>query len=189
LGFSRGRLGPNSANERSRDATVRVPLLVRLPHHEGVGRVVETPVSLLDLVPTILDVSDLSPTIDAGGVSLLPLIRGDGDRGHPLVFTQAGYKGGRVHAVRNQVHKLIYVPRTKQRETMQGTPFELYDVRGDPRERENLADVEAKTVRELSRVLFEWLARLQTHEGHDEKTPELDPQTREAMRALGYLRE
>lgn len=54
---------------------VRVPLL--LEHLDGrlpAGRRVKTPVSLLDVAPTILDFAGLEPLADAEGRSLLPLL-------------------------------------------------------------------------------------------------------------------
>jgi arylsulfatase A-like enzyme len=169
------------------DATVRVPLLVRWPRHGGAGRVVETPVSLLDVVPTILDVASLPPLIDAAGTSLLPLIRGDADGRAPPVFTEAGYAGGRMYSVRNRRHKLIHVPKPAQQETMQGTPFELYDVIADPNERENLVGVDVETTRQMAKVMLEWLTHSNVSQGQNAKKVEPDLQTREAMRALGYI--
>jgi choline-sulfatase len=66
---------------------LRVPLL--LYHPGGAlprGRVVDTPVRLLDVMPTILDFAGLAGPAGMEGRSLLPLVRGDGDVALPEVF-------------------------------------------------------------------------------------------------------
>lgn len=54
---------------------VWVPLLVRLPGALGGGRTVTGAVSLIDLMPTLLEAAGL-PVPDVAGRSLLPLLRG-----------------------------------------------------------------------------------------------------------------
>lgn len=55
------------------DELLRVPLLLRAPGLPA-GAAVDTPVSLLDLTPTLLDLVGL-PVPDGAGTSLLPVIR------------------------------------------------------------------------------------------------------------------
>lgn len=57
------------------DESVRVPLLINLPKGAG-KKVIESPVSLIDLAPTLLDVAGLPPLVGIEGVSLMPLIKG-----------------------------------------------------------------------------------------------------------------
>ena len=57
------------------EMNIRVPLLIHNPAIDGPVRV-STPVSMIDLVPTVLDMLDL-PAMPGDGISLLPVIRGE----------------------------------------------------------------------------------------------------------------
>ena len=63
------------------------PLAVKLPRGERAGSAVDAPVSLLDIAPTVLGMTGLSPTERLDGESLLPLIRGTKTgREEPFIF-------------------------------------------------------------------------------------------------------
>ena len=65
------------------DEVMRIPLIIaspRWPH-----RVVDTPVSLIDLAPTFIELAGLEPKEDARGISLKPWLEGE-DREHPPLF-------------------------------------------------------------------------------------------------------
>jgi arylsulfatase A-like enzyme len=66
-------------NHRStlRDATTRVPLLVRLPGGRGGGRRVSAPVSTLDIAPTLLALSGVARPDGMEGTDLSPCLEGD----------------------------------------------------------------------------------------------------------------
>ncbi len=64
-----------------------VPLSVKLPRGEAAGRTVDPIVSLLDIAPTILEMTGLTPADRLDGESLLPLIRGArAERSSPCLF-------------------------------------------------------------------------------------------------------
>ena len=63
------------------EEVVRVPMLLRLPRVLPAGAAVRGPVSLTDLLPTVLDILGLSPAPMRGASSFLPLIRGAADPG------------------------------------------------------------------------------------------------------------
>lgn len=61
------------------DFGTQVPLVMRLPGNIEAGRQIESPVSLLDLAPTILHAAGLPPTPDMNGQNLLPILARGGD--------------------------------------------------------------------------------------------------------------
>jgi arylsulfatase A-like enzyme len=63
---------------------VRIPLVVRAPG--GKPRVVDTPVSLVDVMPTLLDLAGVTGPAGMNGVSLAPAIRGDAAPARPLLI-------------------------------------------------------------------------------------------------------
>src|SRR4051794_31275289 len=121
---------------------VRVPLVVRLPGRENAGLVVDRPVSLLDLVPTLLDVAGVpdGERLTLDGASLLDT--GDG----PVL---AEYHVEKVRApcfmVRSGRWKYIYV---------HGHDARLFDLDADPGERNALPGrVERRATEERLRAL------------------------------------
>ena len=123
------------------EGSVRVPLIMRVPGDAGSGtRLVPQPVSLLDLLPTLVDFASDETPIDyvepIAGHSLLPLLSArDGDWDHP-VFSE--YSGEGTYApglmVRKGKYKYIYC---------ETDPALLFDIEADPDELKNLADDDA----------------------------------------------
>lgn len=77
LAGARGRGGPLASLD---EETLRVPLLVKQPHHEGAGRRIAVPVQNIDLVPTILDLVRAPIPNDFKGRSLKPLLTDEDGR-------------------------------------------------------------------------------------------------------------
>lgn len=79
------------------EEAVRVPLILRLPDGTATGERVETPVSQIDLVPTLLDAMN-QPTPDHLGLqgqSWLPFLRGKSDLDERNVFVE--WNGANFH--------------------------------------------------------------------------------------------
>ncbi|MBL4811998.1 MAG: choline-sulfatase [Rhodobacteraceae bacterium] len=115
------------------EGSARVPLMVALPGQAG--RSVATPVSLLDVVPTLadlagIDLSEIKPWTD--GQSVRPLMEGADERSAPVYMEYAA--------------EASYAPLVSIREgcwkfnhcTLD--PPQLYNLAQDPGERVNLAD-------------------------------------------------
>jgi len=179
------------------NAETRVPLAFVLPQQHArhaTGRRTGF-VSLVDVVPTLLDLLDIphSPALDAQleGRSLAGSIAGKPLEELP-VFAESGhsYYPDLVHGlVRNDVagrfravflghDKLIWTPFAKASQAWQ-----YYRVDDDPNETHDLAAANAPQVAQLRHHLDTWLARA----GHEKRATSLDPQDEAALRALGYL--
>ncbi|WP_129116803.1 sulfatase-like hydrolase/transferase [Halegenticoccus tardaugens] len=115
--------------------TYRVPLFVRWPGVTEPGSVCESFVSLLDLMPTLLDVGGADVLPDLDGRSLRPLLGGDAPDDWPD-DAFAEYHGDEFglysqRMLRTHRYKLVFnVPDRN----------ELYDLRADPHELTNLVD-------------------------------------------------
>jgi len=109
------------------DELLRVPLLVRIP---GVTpRVVETPVSLVDLGPTILDLFGQPTPGHIMGQTLLPFVRGE-----PYVPTRPFIAEGRLKRAMILGNGMKIIEDTRK------DVIELYDVNSDPAETNNLVN-------------------------------------------------
>lgn len=139
---------------------IRVPLVVAGPgvktSKTGEGRVVDTPVTSMDLFPTALALAGqpLMPKQHVDGVNLLPLISGTGQIKRDLLawhyphYHASGWRPGSAIRVGNM--KLI--------EFYAENSFELYDLASDPGERNNLAAAQPAVAKALREKLRRWLA-------------------------------
>jgi choline-sulfatase len=113
------------------EASARVPLMVRAPGLAGPSRVGQ-PVSLLDLAPTLAELTGAAPLDDGDGTSLVPMLHEPAtSRPGPVVgeYLAEGVTAPAV-MVRRGRHKLVRCP---------GDPDLLYDLHADPAELTNLA--------------------------------------------------
>jgi len=161
---------------------LRVPLLMAGP---GVarGRRVEAPVSLVDVVPTVLDLLGVAPGEGLDGRSLALWVR-PGPAPEPAVlharplFAETGpdLDGDTLQSVRLGGHVLLH-------DEGRGTST-LYDLTRDPGETRDLSAEQPDRREEL-------LARLRAHL-RDARRPisrPLSDEERARLRALGYLDE
>jgi arylsulfatase A-like enzyme len=179
---------------RPYDEQARVPMVLHLPGDRLAGRRVADQVSLLDVVPTLLDLLDVDPPEGLQGRSLLPLARGESAATAPRpVFITARCEPqrvphirapltdkGLVRAVRLPGIKLIEFPMAGSRRYP-----EVFDLGDDPGERIN----QAKTNVDTALILHRELERWQADSGSDPEpaAPELDPEVEAALRELGYI--
>jgi choline-sulfatase len=114
--------------------SARIPLIVRFPDGRHAGQQVTQPVSLLDLLPTLLDLAGVPPELrlPMDGRSLMDLITGAASDARPI-FSE--YHVEKVHApcfmVRTETYKYIYI---------HGYGRQLFDLETDPEEWHNLAE-------------------------------------------------
>jgi choline-sulfatase len=110
---------------------VRVPPSARLPGAGQAGRKVQTPVTLIDLLPTILDWAGVGHRLPYDGRSLLPLLEG-GEDPERIAFAEIHSEGihGPCFMARQGQYKYIYVHRHDE---------QLFDLQADPGEWHNLA--------------------------------------------------
>jgi arylsulfatase A-like enzyme len=138
------------------DHQLLVPLIVHLPatlkrvlasEEELSGRVIEQQVSLVDLVPTILDLLGMAQASAFEGRSLRPLLEGEG---LPPVdaFAEHINKSTREDkALRTQRYKFIYsYPTSKKPKARKRERIRLYDLLEDPSEQVNVAELHPELV-------------------------------------------
>ena len=163
------------------EENLRVPLLMRFPGRAGpalAGRRIQSTVSLVDLLPTVLDVLGLEGPTDMQGRSLLPFLEEEPEEEDSVVLSE--WPGGGARAVQQGRWKLIVGADGEQ---------ELYDLIDDPTEQRNLIDRETHHAHRLRRLLSRMMQdndRLLRQASPGESL-ELDDEVREQLEALGYL--
>jgi arylsulfatase A-like enzyme len=173
---------------------MRVPLILSLPGIEPKRRVFDSPVELVDLVPTIVDILE----IDTGeleqfqGRSLLPMLT-SGIEPSRTVYAGGNYSRGAVIKDGWKYYRNDAAKKADRRSCLAQPPpdqeisfrEELYDVRADPRETHNLVAEHP----EIASELREALEAIEGEFGRSGKhrAMDLDEMTREQLEALGYL--
>jgi arylsulfatase A-like enzyme len=182
---------------------VRVPLVVRWPDRVPAGGVIDEPVQLIDVMPTLLDVSRLQPPQGLQGQSLAPLLQTSGGntgggappegwRRRPAIVEkqpmgQPGYPNeSESYAIIDGGWKLIH----NKARPAERPEFELFDTARDPFDQVNVADQHPDIVQRLAKALDGWravavAARLKPD---SETTGNLTPEQLQRLRSLGYVR-
>ncbi len=131
------------------DEALRIPLIVRAPGQQKRVRL-NTPVSTVDIMPTLLDYAGCGADEPIEGVSIRRLIEGNGDSADRVVISEY-----HDFCATTQHWKLITRGRTLK-------PAALYHLPDDPYELSNRVDDPACAViqAQLTQVLTSWHARV-----------------------------
>jgi arylsulfatase A-like enzyme len=167
---------------------LRVPLIVRDPTGRNRGAVVEQPISVASLMPTILELAGFDPTpFGFHSPSLAGAIRGESKLSPGVVYAEVDYRPTRRELpIKRTEMKAVVVDHFKLvRDELRGE-FALYDLAADPEERVNLAAARPELVSRLARVLAERATALRAG-ARPGGTRSLSAQETEQLRELGYL--
>jgi arylsulfatase A-like enzyme len=159
---------------------IRIPMLLRVPGWKSARR--GAPVSLVDVVPTLLELLGIEVDVPAQGRSLVPLARsadapGFRDR---AIYAEQG-RQGEVVAVRTADHKWILGPR-------KGGPVR-FEIVADPREQQGVTAPDALAPGQAwARAYEEDAKRVKAIlSGAAPVTVPVGDETQAELRALGYL--
>ena len=162
------------------DEQIHVPFMVKLPEATPALEPSTGQARLIDLAPTIAGFAGVSAPSTWQGADLrfgVPLDR--------PVFAEEDYEGNVLSAIRTPERKLIRANPGNPRGLK---PNELYDVGNDPGETRDLESTAPGIVVQLSNALMS-LGKIASEEaaGSAEEV-EMDSQTKERLRALGYAK-
>jgi len=167
---------------------VHVPLFVRWPDQLPRGRRVETPVSLLDLYPTLVDLLGLKAPGPFDGESALALLRKDTQTAPRVLYFElhsrqlvqnVSQPGFSLKGIREGEWKLIA-------DYDEARPVQLFDLTRDPSELIDVAAAHGEVVTRLQAKLTSWLSTRRPAPPDAHPVPVVDDSVKERMRALGY---
>ncbi len=132
---------------------IREPMIIKCPGVSEAGAVCDTPVTSTDFYPTLLDLAALPqrPDQHCDGLSLVPLLENKdmAERAMYWHYPHYGNQGGSPSgAIRLGDWKLI--------EFFEGNRLELYNLREDIAEKNDLAQVALTKTQELAGMLHAW---------------------------------
>jgi arylsulfatase A-like enzyme len=157
---------------------LQVPLIFRYPPALPSLRV-DSPVSLVDVLPTILSLLGEAPSDGIDGLDLSPLWSNPSSQtlsrfAERALFSSGDHLGDVTRSIRQGNFKLIYNSTTQARE--------LYDLRPDPGERVNIAGLRSDVADRLEQALLE----ADTDSVSEGAPVELTAEEKALVEALGY---
>ena len=161
------------------NSTLHVPLLIKVPG--ATPRVISDEVSLVDVMPTILQALRLPAPASVQGRSLLGEVLGRPGSGPSNLYSETylpllHFRWSQLRALQSHNLKYIDAPRP-----------ELYDLRSDPRELKNLYTTRRAEAHEIHDRLFALLQRYTPAGGGPAEKELTDPALLERLRSLGYV--
>jgi len=141
---------------------VRVPFIARWPGVIKPGATCDTPIHVIDFIPTLLDILHRAPATDTvlDGLSYLPLLKGQPDK---AIETRALYwhcpvylEGDKTVLWRSTPSDIIRQGPWKLIETYAPKEIELYNLAADLSETTNLAKQQPQLTAELLAKLHQW---------------------------------
>jgi arylsulfatase A-like enzyme/Flp pilus assembly protein TadD len=148
---------------------LHVPLLVKLPGSARAGTRVATPVELVDVLPTLLSLVGAQAPAPLRGQSLFAP-----QRAARRIYAETYYP--RVHLGWSELRAVV----DERWHYIDGPRPELYDVRADPAQRNDLAERERTQVRSLRKALGDFPSGFAG-------PASVSRQDLEKLSALGYL--
>jgi choline-sulfatase len=161
------------------DSTTHVPLIIKFRGQSQAGKVVEAQVRTTDILPTVIELLQMSPPKGLDGKSLIPYLAIAGTRestgrtafgetNYPLHFGWAP-----LRSVRGEGFKFIEAPRP-----------EFYDLRSDPRELTNTYAPWDATVQKFRAMLSDLRSKMPSR---SPSAGSVSQNTIDELKALGYL--
>jgi arylsulfatase A-like enzyme len=151
--FERGYMG--HAGELLHEAVIRVPLVIKMPGQRE-ARLIGSPVSLADVVPTVSDALGLPAIAGVDGRSLKPALLGEPLAEQP-VFSMAMEKQSRFQPIRAGHYAVIDGSYKLVLHAAEGRA-ELYDLASDPNELHDLSKSSPEAAARLRALLDQRLA-------------------------------
>jgi arylsulfatase A-like enzyme/tetratricopeptide (TPR) repeat protein len=160
------------------DMTLRVPLILLAESHLPSIKTIPARVRLIDVMPTILDMVNLTPPPGIQGTSLVPFIQGkkktDLETVIETVYPKENFNWASLAGLISGRWKYIRAPKE-----------ELYDLKADPAENQNLLSTRPKEAAELRAGLEKSIKESLVPGSSGKRTLSAEEQDR--LRSLGYI--
>ncbi len=127
---------------------IRVPMIVRWPGHIKARQTSDLPWAAWDLMATFADLAGVQAPAHTDGISVVPTLLGRPKEQTPREYLYWEYQHGKQQAVRMGPWKGVRFGGTKE-------PIELYDMRKDIGEKNNVAAAHPDVVRRMREIMEE----------------------------------
>jgi arylsulfatase A-like enzyme len=161
-----------------------VPLIIKYPKISRKA-VVHDLVSLIDLMPTVLDVLNFPIPSNIDGISLLKQSK---DKSRPIIAeSYPGDLRWNLHPRFERTECAIFSEPYKFITSTSGKR-ELYNLSKDPTEKEDLSVSDREISRKLEAEMNQWVNSAEFADTEAASAPKFDTDTINRLKSLGYLR-
>ncbi|MDO8281285.1 MAG: sulfatase-like hydrolase/transferase [Thermodesulfovibrionia bacterium] len=152
--FSHGWLAHNGPHLY--EPLVHIPLIIKMPGNTS-GKVVDLTVEQIDIAPTILELADINVPDWMEGVSLLPLIKGEKIAARPVLSVDFQRNRSFGHPITKGT-MAVWDGEYKLIKYIEDNKILLFNLKNDPDELKNIADVQPEIAERLSKYIDHTLA-------------------------------
>jgi arylsulfatase A-like enzyme len=119
---------------------IRVPFLVRWPGRVKPGSVSQYPIAFCDIMPTLAEIADARPPSGIDGLSIVPELTGGKQPKREFLYWEHNVYDQKTQKLReDRLLQAVRHGEWKGVRTKPGAPLELYNLRSDPSEQNNVA--------------------------------------------------
>lgn len=186
-------LGQKFRHSMIYESVMHVPLIIKLPGRHKKNLVIESPVSSLDVVPTILDAikKPAPPEFNLSGVSLVKLAQGQKDEAltdREIYFQAPGRMAAGVK-YQNLKYIFIYDPRKYFKFVDEKPSEQAFNLSTDPEETMNNSGTPAeRDFKDLMVMLKNWKQNAnRVEKGLSEAPKNKDEKFLKKLKELGYF--
>ncbi|MCK5011772.1 MAG: sulfatase-like hydrolase/transferase, partial [Deltaproteobacteria bacterium] len=164
--------------------TTNIPLIIKLPYNSK-KRIVNKYVNLVDIMPTILHILDINSPEQTLGKSVLK------KKGPLLWFKKMLIRREKpeysfAELDKGSILKTLITPEWKYIYDYKKKNEQLYNIKSDLLELNNLVDKETEQCNQLKEQLFNWASSAKKYLPK-RRSIQLSPEERKKLEAMGYL--
>ena len=163
---------------------IHIPLIIKLPDSSK-KETVNKQVSLVDIMPSILQILNIDQPEQTVGKSfwkkkgLLSLVK--------KILLRKDIPGHNFAELdTNRILKTIMTPEWKYIYNYQDKTEQLYNIKSDPLELNNLVDKKTKQRNQLKKQLFNWISNSKKYPSKKQSI-QFSPKEKEKLKTLGYI--
>ncbi|MFC1752247.1 sulfatase [Thermoproteota archaeon] len=153
---------------------IHVPLIIKLPYQNKKGTFVDSYISTINIMPSLLDLLEFEIPSDLEGEAI------DFNRPNDVVEANI-FSISPTKCIISKQKKLIFSKKE---------PLKLYDLQNDPFEMHDLSDKMPEETKKFEEILNNWFIRVKNKKvsmGLKKKTVEYREEKKKELKALGYL--
>ena len=160
------------------DTLIKVPLIIKIPGIMAKKRIITNQVQLIDLMPTLLNITGIRTPEGIDGMNLIPLIKGN--RIESNSFSEQNWKTKHVISIRKDGLKYLYNTKTDKGMlfNLKEDPYELNELQGNN-------EIKKRLKKEILDYYKENLEK--SVKTKHNKTVRISDETIEKLKEIGYI--
>ena len=176
------------------DELIKIPLILKLPGTGNQGKIIDDPVSLMNIAPTIINILGIDNEAFANQMQENPLSIDGNDYKSDYIFSECERPKNEFKDTYPDFDFSVYDKHFLTIRSMQykfiwssNGQHKGYKIDDDPSEQTNLIKKETELSKKLENRLFKWYNSLEKVDTKREKSINLNEDVKDRLKALGYF--